>query len=34
MALGYEWGSVDHPRGKDLCPDHAAHKDIAESMAK
>lgn len=34
VALGYEWGSMDHPRGKDQCPDHAAHRDIAESMAR
>ena len=34
VALGYEWGSMDHPRGKDLCPDHVAHKEIGESMAR
>ena len=34
VALGYEWGSMDHPRGQDACPDHAAHKDMAESMAR
>jgi len=34
VALGYEWGSMDHPRGKDFSPDHRAHRDIAQSMAK
>lgn len=34
VALGYEWGSMDHVRGEDLSPDHAAHRDIADSMAK
>lgn len=33
VALGYEWGSMDHPRGKDLSPDHMAHRDVGDSMA-
>lgn len=31
-AIGYEWGSVQHPRGQDKCPDHMAHSMIAHSF--
>lgn len=31
-AIGYEWGSVQHPRGRDKCPDNLAHSMIAQSF--
>jgi hypothetical protein len=34
VAIGYEWGSVQHPRGKDKCPDNTAHQSIGEAFAK
>ena len=34
VALGYEWGSMDHPRGRDASPDDRVHSEIADSMAK
>lgn len=32
VAIGYEWGSVQHPRGRDTSPDHLAHSDIAKAF--
>jgi hypothetical protein len=32
VAIGYEWGSVQHPRGRDQCPDHLAHSEIAKAF--
>jgi hypothetical protein len=32
VAIGYEWGSVQHPRGRDKCPDHLAHSQIADAF--
>ena len=33
VALGYEWGSMNHRRPSDKSPDHAAHADMAQAMA-
>jgi hypothetical protein len=31
-AIGYEWGSMQHLRGRDKCPDHLAHSAIAKAF--
>lgn len=32
VAIGYEWGSQNHIKPKDSCPDDIAHADIAQNM--
>ena len=32
VAIGYEWGSQNHIRPMDACPDDIAHSDIAKKM--
>jgi hypothetical protein len=34
IALGYEWGSINHPPKKDKSPDNIASQAIAARMAE
>lgn len=31
-AIGYEWGSMQHPQGRDKSPDHLAHSTISQAF--
>lgn len=33
MSIGYEWGSQNHLKPNDKCPDHNAHAQVAKAMA-
>jgi len=33
VAIGYEWGSLNHLKPRDACPDDVAHRDIADKLA-
>jgi hypothetical protein len=32
VAIGYEWGSLNHLKPRDACPDDVAHRDIADKL--
>ena len=34
MAIGYEWGTFEHPKGVDRSPDHNAHEALGSVMSR
>jgi hypothetical protein len=34
VAIGYEWGTMDHPKGLDASPDNNVHKEIGQTMSR
>lgn len=33
VAIGYEWGTMEHLKGKDTSPDNNAHREIGQAMS-